>query len=76
MFALPSLYRQGLAQKIGLYENDIYRLYELERPPVETDDANAHAIRHARAIGRMMSTFGDIQKRIARVDRAKGPNRQ
>lgn len=73
LFALPSLYRQGLAQKIGLYEHDIYVLYELERPVLEPLLEQLAPFVTAEQLGELRDILDEIRKRVARVDRAKTP---
>jgi hypothetical protein len=71
LFALPSLYRQGDGQRIGLYENDIFMLCDKVRPAIEPifeileNHVDADQLRELRNI------MTDIQRRIERVDRAR-----
>jgi hypothetical protein len=72
LFALPSLYRQGRGQRIGLYENDIYMLCELGRPVMEPLFQILKEYVDPAALQELRNIVGDIQKRIERVDRARG----
>ena len=72
LFALPSLYRQGRGQRIGLYENDIYMLCELGRPVMEPLFQILRKYVDSGALQELRNIVGDIQKRIERVDRARG----
>jgi hypothetical protein len=69
LYALPSLYRQGDGQKIGLYENDIFMLCQRNRPDTKAIleklkphvDADAHR--------ELCNIMAEIERRIARVER-------
>ncbi len=71
LYALPSLYRQGEGQRIGLYENDIFMLCERYRPKIEPLLETLKAFIDEGAMKELANITDDIQKRIARVDRAK-----
>ncbi|HWE97770.1 MAG TPA: hypothetical protein VG269_27690 [Tepidisphaeraceae bacterium] len=71
LFALPSLYREGRGQRIGLYENDVYMLCELARPSMEPLLVNLQRFVDPSALQELRNIVGDIQRRIERVDRAR-----
>jgi hypothetical protein len=71
LFALPSLYRQGQAQRIGLYENDIFMLCERARPQVEPLLKILEPFVNSDQLRELSNIMGDIQRRIRRVDQAK-----
>jgi hypothetical protein len=71
LFALPSLYRQGKGARIGLYENDIYTLCELARPKMEPLLQLLAKFVDPDALRELRSIVGEIQQRIARVERAR-----
>ena len=70
LFALPSIYRQGSFERVGIYENDIATLMNAFKPKMEplfaelskhlneTDTTEAHKI------------ISDIEKRIQRFRKA------
>ena len=72
LFALPSLYRQGSFERVGIYENDIATLMYTFKPDIkslltelskhlnETDLAEAHRV------------VADIERRIQRFRKAQG----
>jgi hypothetical protein len=74
LFALPSLYRQGLSTKIGLYENDIYVLYAVERPDTEPMLQELSPFVDEGQLTELRNIIGEIKQRIARLDRAKRSN--
>jgi hypothetical protein len=72
LYALPTLYRQGDGQRIGLYENDIFMLCERYRPAVEPLLELLRPFLDAGALRELGNIVADIQARIARVDQARG----
>jgi hypothetical protein len=72
MYALPSLYRQGDGQRIGLYENDIFMLCQRYRPDTVPLLNKMRLYLDEGAIGELENILSDIQKRIDRIERAKG----
>lgn len=72
LYALPSLYRQGDGQRIGLYENDIFMLVERYRRDIEPlfDILSKHLMDEQ--VLELRNIIADIQRRIDRVDRARG----
>lgn len=67
LFALPSLYRQGDAGRVGIYENDVYTL--LEREIVDIEAVRAHLRPHllpSDLIG-IDQIVAELQTRIQRV---------
>jgi hypothetical protein len=73
LYALPSLYRQGDGQRIGLYENDIFMLSERYRPRMEPIFAAIRPHVDDAQMGELRSIVADIEARIRRVDRLKRP---
>jgi hypothetical protein len=71
LYALPSLYREGNGQKIGLYENDIYTLCLISRPAMEPILAELALLVDRGQLSELRSITLEIQRRIDRVDRAK-----
>lgn len=71
LFALPSLYRQGRAQRVGLYENDIFMLCELGRPQMEPIFDVLKRFVDAGQMQELRNIASEIQRRIDRVDRGK-----
>jgi hypothetical protein len=74
LFALPSLYREGNGQKIGLYENDIYTLCLIGRPAMEPILAELARFVDPGQLRELRSISLEIQRRIERVDLAKRPD--
>lgn len=69
LYALPSLYRQGDGQKIGLYENDIFMMCQRNRPDTRAILETLKPFVDADAHGELCGIMADIDRRIARVDR-------
>ena len=79
LFALPSLYRQGRGQRVGLYENDIYMLCELGRPKMEPLFEVLKRYVDSAALDDLRIIVDDARRRIDRVDRARksaGPSHE
>lgn len=73
LYALPSFYRQGDGQRIGLYENDIFMLCERYRPGMEPIFATLQPHVDGGQLDELRGIVADIEARIARVDRLKRP---
>lgn len=71
LYALPSLYRQGDGQRIGLYENDIFMLCERYRPQLEPLFEELKPFVDEDALRELRNIVMEIEQRIARVDRAR-----
>lgn len=69
LFALPSLYRQGNAQRAALYETDILQL--LLHQPIDLETLLAQLVPHMAAsdINDLRSVLADIQQRIGHRNR-------
>lgn len=72
LFALPSLYRQGDGQRIALYEADITMLIERQRPKMSPIFEALKPYVDAGAFEELGRIVDDIEKRIARIDAARG----
>ena len=73
LYALPTLYRQGDGQRIGLHENEIFMLCERYRPSMEPLYAIVQPYVDADEMRELRSIVTDIEARIQRVDRLKQP---
>jgi hypothetical protein len=73
LFALPSLYRQGQLEKSLRYEADIAILYKVTRPNVEPLFETLKPILTEAQLIDVKNIVGEIQQRIAKLDRAKKP---
>jgi hypothetical protein len=71
LFALPSLYRQGAGERIGLYENDIYALRLRGRPPMEPIFQVLAKHVEPGALQELRNIVAEIDRRIERVERAQ-----
>ncbi len=71
LYALPSLYRQGNGQRIGLYENDVFMLCERHRPDMVPLLRSLELYVETGPMNELRSIVADIQRRIERVDRAR-----
>ncbi len=71
LYALPSLYRQGDGQRIGLYENDIFMLCERYRPPLEPLFEELKPFVDENALRELRTIALEIEHRVARVDRGR-----
>ena len=71
LYALPSLYREGDGQRIGLYENDIFMLFEKYRPDVAAlfNELTTHVSDDE--MQELQNIWSDIQRRVDRLDRAR-----
>lgn len=75
LYALPSLYRQGDGQRIGLYENDIFMLRERYRPKIEVLLQTLKPFVDEDTLHELQTIMTDIQHRIERVDKARQSSR-
>jgi hypothetical protein len=73
LYALPSLHRQGDGRRIALYEADITMLCQRYRPPVDPLLGTLAKFVEPGAMHELRNIMADIQRRIDRVDRSKGP---
>ncbi|MGA2496981.1 MAG: hypothetical protein ABSH20_04535 [Tepidisphaeraceae bacterium] len=71
LYALPSLYRQGDGQRIGLYENDVFMLCERHRPDMAPLLNALEPYVEIGPMSELRSIVADIRRRIERVDRAR-----
>lgn len=72
LFALPSLYRQGSFERVGIYENDIATLMYAFNPKMETlfTELSKHLNEDDMAEARKITA--DVETRIQRFRKAKG----
>ncbi len=70
-YALPSLYRQGDGERIGLYENDIFMLFEKYRPDVAALFSALTTHVSEDEMHELQNIWSDIQRRVDRLDRAR-----
>lgn len=73
LYALPSLYRQGDAQRIALYETDILMLAQRHHPDMNALLATLRTFVEAGQLQALTEVVHDIQQRIARIDNASRP---
>ena len=74
LYALPSLYRQGRLDRIGVYENDVLQLVALVRPETERLLAVLSPYMLATDIGALRDILREIDGRVARADASRaGP---
>jgi len=71
LFALPSLYRQGSFERVGLYENDIATLIYSFKPKTEPLFSELKKYLNETDMGEVRKTVADIEARIQRF-RAAG----
>ena len=71
LYALPSLYRQGRLDRIGVYENDILQLVALVRPQAEQLLKVLSPYMLATDIGALRDILGEIEARVARADASR-----
>lgn len=76
LFALPSLYRQGLLEKSLCYEAEIAILYQVTRPQMDPLFNILKLLLSDEKLADMRNIVAEIQQRIARLDRAKKPGAQ
>ncbi len=76
LFALPSLYLQGQLEKSIRYEADVAILYQVTRPNMQPLFEILKPLLTEGQMSDVTSIVEDVQRRIARLDRAKraGPD--
>jgi hypothetical protein len=70
LFALPSLYRQGSFERVGIYENDIATLMNAFNPKMEPLFKELGRHLNKDDIAEAQSIFSDIETRIQRFRKA------
>jgi hypothetical protein len=73
LYALPSLYRQGLFDRVSIYESDIASLIQRRQPAVEPLLERLQAHLEASDLREVRGIVRDIQGRIARFEQLKRP---
>ena len=73
LYALPSLYRQGLFDRVSIYESDIASLLHRHRPAVEPLIKRLQAHLEAGDLHELRGIVRDIEARIARFEQFKKP---
>ena len=71
LYALPSLYRQGLFDRVSIYEGDIASLIQRHRPAVEPLLQRLQAHLPAGDLHELQGIVRDIEARIARFEQLK-----
>ncbi len=71
LFALPSLYRQGSFERVGIYENDIATLMYIFKPKMETLFAELGKHLNEDDMTEARRIVADIERRIQRFRKAK-----
>ncbi len=72
LFALPSLYRQGSFERVGIYENDIATLMYAFKPKMETLFAELDKHLNEDDMAEARKIVADVETRIQRFRKAKG----
>jgi len=72
LFALPSLYRQGSFERVGIYENDIATLIYAFKPKMQTLFAELGKHLNEDDMAEAHKIIADIETRIQRFRKAKG----
>ncbi len=70
LFALPSLYRQGSFERVGIYENDIATLINAFNPNMESLLGELNKYLNETDMAEARSIFADIEARIQRFRKA------
>lgn len=73
LYALPSLYRQGLFDRVSVYESDIASLLQRHRPAVEPLLSRLQPHLEAGDLQELQVIVRDIEARIARFEQLKRP---
>ena len=73
LYALPSLYRQGLFDRVSVYESDIANLMQRHRPTVEPLLQRLQPHLEAGDLHELRGILRDIEARIARFEQLKKP---
>jgi len=71
LFALPSLYRQGSFERVGIYENDIATLIYTFKPKMETIFAELGKHLNEDDMTEARKIVADVETRIQRFRKAK-----
>ena len=71
LYALPSLYRQGLFDRVSIYEGDIASLMQRHRPAVEPLLQRLQSHLETGDMHELRGIVRDIEARIARFDQLK-----
>lgn len=71
LFALPSLYRQGSFERVGIYENDIATLINAFNPPMEPLLEELSKYLNETDMTEARKIMTDIESRIQRFRKAK-----
>ena len=71
LYALPSLYRQGLFDRVTVYEGDIASLIQRHRPAVEPLLQRLQTHLETGDLNELRGIMGDIKARIARFEQHK-----
>ena len=71
LFALPSLYRQGSFERVGIYENDIATLMYTFKPKMETLFAELGKHLNEDDMTEARKIVADVETRIQRFRKAK-----
>jgi hypothetical protein len=71
MFALPSLYRQGSFERVGIYENDVATLLNAYQPKREPLMAELKKHLNETDMGELQTILSDIEARIQRFSKKK-----
>jgi hypothetical protein len=72
LFALPSLYRQGSFERVGIYENDIAALIYAFKPDMKPLLAELGKHLHETDMIEALKIVADVEARIQRFRQAKG----
>ena len=73
LYALPSLYRQGLFDRVSVYESDIASLMQRHRPAVESLLQRLQPHLETGDLHELRGIVRDIEARIARFEQLKKP---
>ena len=73
LYALPSLYRQGLFDRVSVYESDIASLLQRHRPAVEPLLQRLQRHLEAGDLRELRGIVRDIEARIVRFEQLKKP---
>ncbi len=71
LYALPSLYRQGMFDRVSIYESDIASLIQRHHPPVEPLLQRLESHLQTHDMNELRGIVRDIEARIARFDQLK-----
>jgi len=71
LFALPSLYRQGSFERVGIYENDIATLMYAFKPKMESLFAELEKHLNEDDMAEARKIIADVETRIQRFKKAK-----